>query len=525
MAASPTIDPYASHDPNNTARFAGLVWAALGAAMLVVVPAASGGRPAGLAAGFVVGASGVVGGVAMIRGWTPPYLALLVFSYAGVAALAGLQLLYPGGHGDLLTELYLGIALQTGALHPPRRTAGVLAAIAGAGVLHQMHVGWTSTGVVSLVTHTGLFVMVALIANSLVVQLREQRAVARAEEAEAQRLASSDALTGLGNRRALMSDLDRVMGTREPTILALFDLDGFKAYNDGFGHPAGDSLLRSLGTKLAATLDGRGTAYRMGGDEFCVLIPATGGDEQVVRAANEALTEHGSGFTIGASCGTIQLPREAGTSEDALRGADRRMYAQKAGGRTSAGRQSADVLLRVLRERHPDLSDHLEGVTELSERVARQLVVADDEVGVLLQAASLHDVGKTAIPDAILDKPGPLNDAEWGFMCQHTVVGERILSAAPSLMRASLLVRWSHERFDGNGYPDRLSGDDIPLGARIICACDAFDAMISDRPYRSAISVDAALAELRHCSGAQFDPLVVDALCRAVTQPAAAHAA
>ena len=513
MSTQPTIDSYASHDPANTARFAGLVWAALGAAMLAVLPVASGGHAGGLVAGFVVGASMAVGGVAMIRGWTPSYRALLAFSYVGVAALAGLQLLYSGARGELIDELYLGIALQTGALHPLRRTAGVLAAIAGAGVLHQMHAGWTTTGAMSLVTRTGLLVMVALIANSLVVQLREQRAVARAEEAQAQRLASSDVLTGLGNRRALMIDLDRVMDAAEPTILALFDLDGFKAYNDGFGHPAGDSLLRGLGTNLAASLEGRGTAYRMGGDEFCVLIPATGEHEQVLSAAAQALTERGSGFTIGASCGTITLPREAGSSEDALGGADRRMYAQKASSRTSAGRQSADVLLRVLRERHPDLSHHLEGVTQLCERVAHELGIVDDEVGILLQAASLHDIGKTAIPDAILDKAGTLDDAEWRFMRQHTVVGERIMSAAPSLVRASRLVRWSHERFDGSGYPDGLSGEDIPLGARIICACDAFDAMISDRPYRSAMDVDTALAELRNCSGSQFDPQVVQALC------------
>jgi diguanylate cyclase (GGDEF)-like protein len=363
--------------------------------------------------------------------------------------------------------------------------------------------------------HVGVFVLVAVIASALVVQLRDQRAVARAEEAHAHRLASSDVLTGLGNRRRLMADLDRVTAAGEPTILALFDLDGFKAYNDGFGHPAGDSLLRSLGSDLAASLDGRGSAYRMGGDEFCVLVPATAGHEQLVSAAAQALTEHGAGFAIGVSYGTIRLPTEARTSEDALRGADRRMYARKAGRRTSAGRQSTDVLLHVLRERQPALSDHLEAVTELCEQVARELGVPDAELGVLLQAASLHDVGKTAIPDAILDKSGPLDHAEWDLMRQHTVIGERIMSGAPSLAAAALLVRSSHERFDGDGYPDGVSGRDIPLGARIICACDAFDAMIADRPYRTAMDLQDALAELRHCSGAQFDPQVVEALCAA----------
>jgi diguanylate cyclase (GGDEF)-like protein len=525
MAPARSADPYAGHDLHQTARFAGLVWVASGVALVGVIPVAAGGGPVGIAAGLLLGLTAIGGGLAMIRGHAPSYRTLLALDYAGVAALAGLQLLYPGPRGDLIAELYLGIALQAGAIHPLRRTAGVLTAIAGAWILAASQDGWTTIGAADLVMHVGVFLLVAVIASALVAQLRDQRAVARVEEAEAQRLASSDALTGLGNRRRLMGDLDRVTTAGEPTVLGLFDLDGFKAYNDGFGHPAGDSLLRRLGGNLAASLDGRGSAYRMGGDEFCVLVPATAGHEELVRSAAQALTAHGPGFTIGASYGTVRLPGEARTSEDALRGADRRMYARKADRRTSAGRQSTDVLLRVLRERHPALSDHLEDVTQLCERVARELGVVDSELGVLLQAASLHDVGKTAIPDAILDKPGPLDEADWSFMCQHTVVGERIMAAAPSLASASLLVRSSHERFDGGGYPDGLSGDDIPLGARVICACDAFDAMITDRPYRSAMDVDAAVAELRHCSGAQFDPRVVEALCAtAGASPAAALA-
>jgi HD-GYP domain-containing protein (c-di-GMP phosphodiesterase class II) len=121
-------------------------------------------------------------------------------------------------------------------------------------------------------------------------------------------------------------------------------------------------------------------------------------------------------------------------------------------------------------------------------------------------------VGKVAIPDAILDKPGPLDEAEWEFMRQHTVVGERILQAAPALQRVAVLVRSTHERMDGDGYPDGLAGPDIPLIARIVAVCDAFDAMTSDRSYRRAMSTEVAMAELDECSGAQFDPTVVDAI-------------
>ena len=192
------------------------------------------------------------------------------------------------------------------------------------------------------------------------------------------------------------------------------------------------------------------------------------------------------------------------------------MYAQKSRGRTSAGRQSTEVLLQVLSERDPALGTHLDDVTFLCEAVATTLGLSDEEITPLLQAASLHDVGKAAIPDSILNKPGPLDHGEWEFMRRHTLIGERILSAAPALSEAARLVRASHERWDGDGYPDGLAGEEIPLGARIIAVSDAFDAMTSARPYRDAIEAAAALAELRRCAGTQFDPRVVNAFGRAL---------
>jgi HD-GYP domain-containing protein (c-di-GMP phosphodiesterase class II) len=151
--------------------------------------------------------------------------------------------------------------------------------------------------------------------------------------------------------------------------------------------------------------------------------------------------------------------------------------------------------------------------------MADRLRVPDEERAGLLQAASLHDIGKAAIPDAILTKPGPLDEEEWAFIRQHTLIGERILSAAPALSGAAKLVRWSHERFDGSGYPDGLAGEEIPLPARIIAVCDAFDAMTSSRSYRETpMSVEGALAELQRGAGSQFDPAVVDAFERCVRE-------
>jgi diguanylate cyclase (GGDEF)-like protein len=334
-----------------------------------------------------------------------------------------------------------------------------------------------------------------------------------------------DSLTGLPNRRALTADLEHALAVatnEQPLLVLLWDLDGFKAYNDTFGHAAGDALLMRLGNNLTSAMVGHGSSYRMGGDEFCVLASlGFESPELIALEAAAALAEHGEGFSVTASYGSVLVPAEATTSTEALRIADQRMYARKSlGSRASAGRQSTDVLLKVLSERSPDLGIHLDEVTELCQAVAAKLALPDDEAAPLLQAASLHDVGKAAIPDEILKKPGPLDAEEWEFMRRHTLIGQRILSAAPALTRAAALVRASHERFDGQGYPDKLAAADIPLGARVIAVCDAFDAMRSSRPYRAPMSVEGALAELRRCAGTQFDPTVVDALCTVIVERA-----
>jgi diguanylate cyclase (GGDEF)-like protein len=332
----------------------------------------------------------------------------------------------------------------------------------------------------------------------------------RAQRQELLSAAETDGLTGLPNRRRLIADLDRRIprAGEGAAVLMLFDLNGFKDYNDAFGHLAGDALLARLGHALSTALGARGIAYRLGGDEFCVLC---GAHDRVAieRDALEALSESGEGFDVTASHGVVALPDEAADTIEALRLADQRMYAAKQGGRATAGRQSKDVLLRALAERHPDLGEHNDGVAELAVAVAERLGLTEDDVARVRLAAELHDVGKVAIPDAILDKPGPLDDEEWAFMRRHTLIGERILAAAPSLLPVGRLVRASHERWDGGGYPDGLAGTAIPLGARIVAVADAFDAMTTNRPYSKARTAAVALAELRRCAGTQFDAEIV----------------
>jgi HD-GYP domain-containing protein (c-di-GMP phosphodiesterase class II) len=172
------------------------------------------------------------------------------------------------------------------------------------------------------------------------------------------------------------------------------------------------------------------------------------------------------------------------------------------------------VLLQALYEREPDLRLHVQSVTEAASAVGAALGLGGEELEELKLAARLHDVGKLAIPDTVLHKPGPLDVEEWAFIKEHTVIGERILAASPPWKRVAAIVRATHERWDGAGYPDGLAGAAIPLAARIIAVCDAFSAMTSRRPYRVEVSRENGIAELQGCAGTQFDPEVVAVFCR-----------
>jgi two-component system, cell cycle response regulator len=341
--------------------------------------------------------------------------------------------------------------------------------------------------------------------------------------------ALTDALTGLGNRRKLISDLEALLAGpvyEEPHVLIAFDLDGFKGYNDAFGHPAGDALLARLGRNLERAVSSLGDSYRLGGDEFCALVKAGPLDaERVAAAATTALSDHGKGFEVGSSYGIVALPRETDDPALALQMADQRLYAHKGRQRRSTvSRQTRDVLLQVLHESQPDLHEHLHEVASLAVSVGRRLGMSDPELDDVARAAELHDVGKMAIPEQILQKPGPLDDTEWDLMRQHTIIGERILRAAPAMLTVAKLVRSSHESYDGSGYPDGLIGDEIPLGARVVAVCDAFHAMTSDRPYQGVVSDRDALDELRRVANRQFDPRVVQALCDELSVPRTAPA-
>jgi diguanylate cyclase (GGDEF)-like protein len=332
--------------------------------------------------------------------------------------------------------------------------------------------------------------------------------------------AVTDPLTRLGNRRRLSDDLGEylVRATDEtPLLLLLFDLDGFKSYNDTFGHVAGDALLARLGHKLNAAVAPQGSAYRLGGDEFCALLPARRDQlHDAVAATAAALEEQGETFSISASCGTVLIPHEARTADYALQLADERMYVRKQGRPSGACEQAHDVLLHIMRAKQPELAEHSSGVAKFAVEVGKRLGMDSEQLDELARAATLHDVGKVGLPDPILTKPGPLDSEEWDFVRQHTILGERILSAAPALRPVAAIVRSSHERWDGSGYPDGIRAEQIPLAARIVAVCEAYDAMRSERCYRPARSPEDVRQELRREAGRQFDPAVVAAFLELV---------
>jgi len=378
-------------------------------------------------------------------------------------------------------------------------------ALVATGILVYDH--FTRLNILSVVLATATL---GLVVVRLGLTFRENRRLLELTHAEA----TTDSLTGLANRRQLVFDLDRRLRRTpvETTLLMLFDLDGFKGYNDSFGHPAGDALLARLGTKLARVPGDAGTAYRLGGDEFCLIVTLGDADvEALIHRACESLSERGEGFEITSSFGAVMLPEDASDPSHALQIADERLYAQKYSRRGDSGR-TVSALLEALAVREPDIQAQLAEVSELSVDIGQMLGLRRDELDELERAAQLHDLGKLAVPDEILRKPGPLDERDWEFVRQHTIVGERILRASPALRSVASIVRSSFESWDGSGYPDGLAGEAIPLQSRIIRACNAYVAMTSDRPYREALSVETALSELERLAGTVFDPTVARVL-------------
>ena len=473
-----------------------------------------------------------------LSGWRPSRMWTLLGAGLATNAIADLVFAYqsargtyvPGGILDTMWPAAMTlIALaawqpverrRVGAVPAPQTIAlSVLAGAAALGLLVCAAFVHVTPAAVGLAAGA----LVAAAVRGLLTYAENVRIVRRSAEE-----IITDGLSGLGNRRCFIRDLEEAIAHADqatPWTLAFFDLNGFKNYNDTFGHAAGDALLARLGATLRAVVAESGRAYRLGGDEFCVLLHARlGRDDETLIASANALSERGSGFAISCAYGVAVVPDDTITASAVLQLADQRMYADKARTSRLTHPRTHDVLMALLSERTPELHHHVSGVGELVADLGRAFSMDSTQIDELLLAAELHDIGKLAIPDEILDKPGPLKESEWQFMRQHPAIGERILNADPAMRPVARLVRASHERWDGTGYPDRLAGSQIPLGARIIAACDAFEAMTSDRCYQAARTPAAAIEELRRNAGSQFDPVVVQALCARLARSRAAVA-
>jgi diguanylate cyclase (GGDEF)-like protein len=327
-------------------------------------------------------------------------------------------------------------------------------------------------------------------------------------------------------------DVGRADRYRRPLTVALLDIDRFRQINLEHGYAAGDAVLAAVGALIGEQTRVHDLACRMGGDEFAVLLPetsATGSLEAVNRILVELEDlEAGTIRGVSASVGVAQL--ESGQKPESLLAAARAALEQAradGGGRAAVfavpsknGDAAAELghgdviaaLASALQERDRYTGDHSESVVNLTARVGESLALSSEEISRIRTAALLHDIGKVGVPDEILHKNGPLDEREWEIMRQHPAIGERILRAIPGMGAVARIVRHEHERWDGNGYPDGLAGTEIPVGSRIIFACDAYHAMTSDRPYRKAMDHADAMAELSSNAGTQFDPEVVEGL-------------
>ncbi len=356
-----------------------------------------------------------------------------------------------------------------------------------------------------------------------------------------------DDLTGLHNRRhfyqTLESEQHRTKRYGRSFSLAMLDLDGFKEYNDRFGHASGDGVLQSFAQTLKAALRKSDISFRYGGDEFTVILPATDTNraKQIIERTRAKWLQTAEAQypavepPIGFSAGIAQFPEDAETGDGLVFLADSALYfAKREGGYravlvsdlstippdvlSTATLDQVYALAATVDARDPFTYGHSGRVAEITQTIGKTIGLAEKELADLYAASLLHDVGKVGVPDAVLTKPDVLTEEEWEIIKKHSAEGARIAGYIKGLGAVVPLILHHHEWYDGTGYPDGLKGEEIPLGARIICVADAYDTMTTARPYREVVSQQEALEELRRCSGTQFDPELVEAFCRAMTE-------
>ena len=336
-----------------------------------------------------------------------------------------------------------------------------------------------------------------------------------AREQEISFLSYNDQLTGLYNRRFFEEQLRRLDNPRNlPLSIIMGDVNGLKLINDAFGHQAGDKLLKKIGDIISTSIRGNDIAARWGGDEFAILLPTSGADaaevliNRIQKKIKEASFEYGS-LSISFGLDTKQNKEE--DINEIFIAAEKLMYQSKLAEIDSVRGETINTIMNTLFEKSIEIKEHSIRVSELAVSIAKKMGLSKTNINDIKTMGMIHDIGKIVIDLHILDKPDKLTNEERKIIQQHPLSGSRMLNSSHEYARLSLGVLHHHERIDGKGYPNGISGDQIPIESKIIAVADSFDAMTAERPYRFApLSLEEAIAELQKYSGTQFDKTVVD---------------
>ncbi len=333
-------------------------------------------------------------------------------------------------------------------------------------------------------------------------------------EAKIHYLSFHDKLTKLYNRNFFEEELKRLDSERlRPISIIIGDVNGLKLVNDTFGHKQGDKLLADISRILKSCFRREDILARWGGDEFIAILPHTShshAQKIIQRIKQQCAEESCRQLTLSISLGCAAKEKPGQNMHDIIKEAEDRMYRHKLIENKSTRSRIISSLEKTLEERDYETEDHMQRMKSLSKKIGEKLHLTEAELDELNLLAALHDIGKIALSDQIILKPGKLTKQEWKAIKKHPEIGYRIASQSPELSPIADSILYHHEKWDGSGYPQGLKGEQIPLASRIISVLDAFDAMTHDRPYRKAVSVQQAMDELLKCSGTHFDPRIVD---------------
>lgn len=322
-------------------------------------------------------------------------------------------------------------------------------------------------------------------------------------------LSYRDPLTNLHNRRYFSDELLRLSQEKYfPLSIIIADINGLKIMNDAFGHDAGDLLLCTIADELIQVFKDESRIARIGGDEFVILLPKTPHEKaksMIDHAKSKIEQRTVYGMAISVSFG---LSTNDGSTlvQDTIKASEDDMYAHKLFEVSSHRNETIKTILKTLHEKNPREEKHSARVSKICAHIGSALGMKNEEIALLKAISNLHDIGKIAIDDAILNKPGKLDEKEWEQIKRHPEIGYRILSTSPEYAEIAQDILSHHERYDGRGYPRGIKGESIPIRARIISIADSYDAMVSERPYRKPLTHEEAIEEIKRNLGTQFDP-------------------